>query len=452
MNQNLSGNDPKQRNHPNPDQGAYPGYPMNQPAQGGYPSAGNVNPADRQPGQFTPQGGFYPPPYGQPGPQQPEGGQRHPSHDRKQPKKASKPKKPSNAKWVWLGILIMLIFIAAGAVFGYNSAVSARRSTQKEQSVKAAAQQYQLAMTDMEAGNFENAKTRLEYVLSIDPNYPGATEKYTNVMVSLFPKETPTPFYTPTPAPSSTPDTRGEADLLNTIRANMQSQDWATAIENIEALRNKNLDYESMEVDGLYYIALRNYGIQQINNGYLEPGIYRITLAEAFGPIDAVANNQRAAARNYLAGAGFWEIDWEKALQYYANSYQVAPGMYDRASGYTAQERYIRASFEYGQKLLTSAEQTSNQSLYCQAVDYFAQGFSMSANESFAPAATQASIGCYPPTATPEIVVPTEMLATPTVQGATGGESGEVPVAPIEVGTSVPLSPPDPSLGDPNQP
>jgi hypothetical protein len=31
----------------------------------------------------------------------------------------------------------------------------------------------------------------------------------------------------------------------------------------------------------------------------------------------------------YLAGAGFWEINWGKALEYYSNAYLNAPNMYD---------------------------------------------------------------------------------------------------------------------------
>ena len=412
MNQNLSNSDQNQNNPQNPENqpnSAFPNYPV----PGSYPQQGNVNPNEASHGAYAPQGGYYPPPYPNQGqPQQPKGGKNQPNQGKKQSKKSTKPKKQGNAKWVWLGILIMLILIVAGAVIGYNSAVRARTNSQKEQSVRAAAQQYQLALTDIEGQKFENAKTRLEYVLSVDPNYPGATEKYTQVMVSLYPKETPTPFYTQTPEPTSTPDTRGEAEMLNTIRANMQSQEWESAIANMDALRNKNISYESMEVDGMYYIALRNYGIQLINNGYLESGIYRITLSEAFGPIDVLASNQRVAARNYLAGAGFWEIDWEKALQYYSNSYLTAPGMYDRASGYTAQERYIEASFQYAESLSAKED-------YCTAIEYYNQGFAMSLNELYAPAATKAYNECYPATATPEYLIPTEFDfdTTPTVPG-----------------------------------
>ena len=147
-------------------------------------------------------------------------------------------------------------------------------------------------------------------------NYPGATEKYTEVVVSFISeRKLPPRFYTPTPGPTSTPDTRGEEEMFNTIVANMAASEWESAISNMDALRDKNLEYRSMEVDGLYYIALRNWGINLINQGYLESGIYKITFGGSLlVRLTGMRNGQRDAARYYLAGSGFWEIDWAKAL------------------------------------------------------------------------------------------------------------------------------------------
>jgi len=175
-----------------------------------------------------------------------------------------------------------------------------------------------------------------------------------------------------------------------------------------------------MEIDGLYYIALRNWGINLINQGYLESGIYKITLAEAFGPIDSMANNQRLAARSFLAGAGFWEIKWDKALEYYRNAYLTAPNMYDRATGKTAQQRYAEASFEYANQLVANYEnQLISESELCEAIIYYDQGYSIGANDMVAPTATAVYLVCNPPAATsaPDVssdIAPTMPLELPT--------------------------------------
>ena len=420
----------------------------NQNINPGYPNP-NQNPDPSNPGsqsygagQFPQQGmGFPPPPPPYQGKPNIPPGARTPM-PQKPVKKGKKAKKPGNGKWVWLGILLMLILIVLGAIVGYNSAIASRQASYKEQSIKASAQQYQLALIDIENQNYQNAKTRLEWVLSVDANYPGATEKYTDVMINLYPKETPTPFYTPTPAPTATPDTRGEEEMLNTIRANMAAQEWETAINNMIALRDKNLSYQSLEVDGMYYIALRNYGIQLINSGYLEQGIYRITLAEAFGPIDSAADSQRMAARNYLAGAGFWKIDWVKALDYYANVYNSTPQMYDRASGLTAEQRFMIASMSYAQQLADSGD-------YCGAIPYFEQAFAVGGDPAIGPTATAVHLVCHPPTNTPEVLVPTPMLATPTVPGMPPPDVNPEPIIPPETIPDQPIVNPDLPLPNP---
>ena len=69
---------------------------------------------------------------------------------KKNQKKAAKPKKQGNGKWVWLGILIMLVLIAAGGVIGYQ-----RNSSGKiliKSNLLAAAQQYNLAIADIQNG------------------------------------------------------------------------------------------------------------------------------------------------------------------------------------------------------------------------------------------------------------------------------------------------------------
>lgn len=427
-NQNINPGNPNHNQNPDPSSPNLQGY-----GAGQYPQPGGRYANAPQPGM-----GYPPPPPFQGKPNMPPGA--HPQAPQKPVKKVKKAKKPGNGKWVWLGILLMLVLVVLGAIVGYNSALASRQASYKEQSIKASAQQYQLALIDIENQNYQNAKTRLEWVLSVDANYPGATEKYTDVMINLYPKETPTPFYTPTPAPTATPDTRGEEEMLNTIRANMGAQEWETAINNMIALRDKNLSYHSLEVDGMYYIALRNYGIQLINSGYLEEGIYRITLAEAFGPIDSAANNQRLAARNYLAGSGFWKIKWDKALEYYANVYNATPGMYDRASGLTAQQRYAIASMSYAQQLADNGD-------YCGAIPYFEQAFAAGGDPMIGPTATAVYLVCYPPTNTPEVLVPTQMLATPTVPGMP--PSPDVPTTIVNPDPEIPIVDPNAPLPNP---
>ena len=182
--------------------------------------------------------------------------------------------------------------------------------------------------------------------------------------------------------------------MFRSIQQAIYSQQWESAIQMILALRNRNISFRGLEVDGLYYVALRNYGIQQINSGYLEQGVYNITLAESFGPIDNNADSLRNAARSYLAGAGFWEINWSKALEYYSNAAMVLPNMYDRATMLTANQRYAEASFHVADEYVARED-------YCGAIPFYEQGMPIAGNETVQMTATAVYLVCYPPAPEP---------------------------------------------------
>ena len=320
------------------------------------------------------------------------------SPDQKNNKQTKKQKKAGTRKkgkgsivgYILLGILLMIGLAVAGGFLGYNTAINARKAEYNRRSMMAAAEQYQMALADIEQGRFQNAKTRLDYVIEVDRDYPGAMETYQQVILAIFPTASPTPMMTATPAPTATADTRGEEEMFQAIQQAVYSQNWEYAINMITALRDKNINYRGLEVDGMYYIALRNYGIQQINSGYLENGVYNITLAEALGPIDNQANSMRDAARSYLAGAGFWEINWTKALEYYSNAAQVMPNLMDQATRLTANQRFAEASFHVGDEYVARED-------YCGAIPFYEQGMPIAGTESMQLTATAVYFGCYPP-------------------------------------------------------
>lgn len=356
------------------------------PVNPNLPPQGNQMPAPMP--QQMPQQGFVPPMQPMPGQQQNTG---------KKKSKKSKKKGSSNAGWVILGIFLMFAIAIGGGYLGYKTAINARLAEFSRKSKMAAAEQYQMALADIEQGKFANAKTRLDYVIEVDQNYPGAFDTLQIVQLALYPTASPTPLITATPAPTPTADTRGEEEMFRGIQQAMYSQNWEAAISQITALRDRNISYRGLEVDGMYYIALRNYGIQQINAGYLENGVYNITLAESFGPIDSSAENMRSAARAYLSGAGFWEINWSKALEYYSNAAQIFPNLYDRATMLTANQRFAEASFHVADEYVAAGD------LYS-AIPYYDQGLVISGSESVQQTATAVYLVVYPPqpTAAPQ--------------------------------------------------
>src|SRR5574340_50539 len=323
-------------------------------------------------------------------------------------------KKKGRLKIYLLGLLIVLVGAGLGALVGYRVGLALRMQAEQDQKVMVATQQYQLGLLDMEAGRFETAKKRFEAVINIDPNFPGAADQLTKAMLEVSLALTPTPAPTPTVAP--TPDLRGEEEMFANIQTAMAGQDWVGAITHIEALRTLNLDYRAVDVDGMYYISLRYLGVQKIlNEGELEVGMYDLTLAERFAPLDVEANNYRDWARQYIAAASFWKIDWPRVIEYFAQIYPALPNLRD-SSGMTATERYREALVGYGDQLMMETK-------YCEAQTQYEAALQFSSPPDLQSKATSATEMCSNSSQTE---APPPPAGTPTATPTTGGAATDV--------------------------
>lgn len=261
--------------------------------------------------------------------------------------------KSKRYRWVMITILgiVILVGIAAVSAFGgYRSGINIRKDAESTQVVQAIKEQYTLGLQEMQQGQYDRARQRFEYVIRLDPDYPGVTEKLSEVLLKLNTTATPTLGVTPTLTP--TPDDRGIEEIFNQAQQQSLNSDWSGTIETLLRLRKDEPDFKPIEVDGLLYIALRNRGVDKIlKEADLEGGLYDLALAENFGPLDAEAQSFKNFAGLYITGASFWGLDYVQAAQYFS---QVAPHMPNLrdGSGLTAADRYRQALIEYGYQLI----------------------------------------------------------------------------------------------------
>jgi tetratricopeptide (TPR) repeat protein len=261
-----------------------------------------------------------------------------------------------------LGLLILLVIAAISAFGGYQSGITVRQQAESTQLAGAVQQQYELGVQDLEAGNYYRARQRLEYVINLNPDYPGAAEKLAAVLYEL--NTTATPTLVPTPTLTPTPDTRGEQELFDQGQEYLRNSEWDNAIETLLTLRKASPDFFAVQVDGMLFVALRNRGKDKILlEQDLEGGIYDLTLAERFGVLDAEADGLLSWTRLYITGASFWEIDWGQAAYYFGQVAPHLPNLMDK-SGYTAGERYRIALIEYGYYL-------AEQKQWCKSYEQF---------------------------------------------------------------------------------
>lgn len=320
-----------------------------------------------------------------------------------------KKQKPKRFGFILIGLLMVIIAGGAGWYFGSQEGQKLRDQEQNKAVLEIAQTQFDLGVRELEEKRYENARKRFEYVIEIAPSFPGAQEKLTEVMIAQSIVSTPTPV--PSPTLTATPDFRGEQELFDQAWQYVLTEDWDNVILTLDTLREKNLQFHPVEVDGMYYIALRNRGVIRIlQEGSLEPGMYDLTLSERFAPLDHEAEGYRVWARYYLTGASYWEVDWPQVVSIFSQIYPTFPNLHD-SSGMTAQERYRIGLLEWGKELALQEE-------YCLAQEKFDLAFALLVDEAYAPIATEIYKACEESkkpkeTATPEMTV----TPTPTITG-----------------------------------
>jgi hypothetical protein len=76
--------------------------------------------------------------------------------------------------------------------------------------------------------------------------------------------------------------------------------------------------------------ALRNYGVSLIQQrGDLEGGIYQLTLAERFAPLDKTAAGLREGARTYILAASYFGLNWGRTVELFRSVAGAWPSMWD---------------------------------------------------------------------------------------------------------------------------
>jgi tetratricopeptide (TPR) repeat protein len=266
-------------------------------------------------------------------------------------------------RWITLlGVLLLALVAATSAVGGYGSGISQRKSAEATQVAVRIQEQFELGVQDIDSGRYGLARQRFEYVIQLDPSYPGVTEKLAEVLLKLNATSTPTPAPTPTLTP--TPDLRNVEEISAQAQQQILNAEWNLAVETLLNLRKADQTYRPVWVDDMLYVAYRNRGKDKIlKDGDLEGGIYDLTQAEQIGPLDADAKSYLTWARLYITGASFWELDWAQAVYYFAQVAPALPNLRD-GSGWTATERYRLALAGYGDFLAENGD-------WCSAVEQF---------------------------------------------------------------------------------
>jgi hypothetical protein len=361
-----------------------------------------------------------------------------------EPKKTKKKFFDRRSGWIITSVGLVLIILVLASVTGAARGINDRVSLAETQAAPRIQSQLDGARLDIEEGRYEVALSRLNWILDEMADFLSEEELaevgeiYSQTLMMIAQISTPTPRPTPTeiePVNTPTPDLRGAEDLFDQASQFMEDRAWNDVILTLAALRQKDITFRTVQVDGLLYIALRNRGLEKIlAEGSLEPGIYDLSLAERFAPLDSRAEGIRTWTRLYLTGASYWEIDWAQVVFYFEQVYPHVPNLRD-STFMTATDRYRLGAIEYANELAAFGE-------YCLAQEYYERALAIISNPEIQPTAQWVAEAC----ASGEEAPPPpqgEVQPTPTP----GTELGLTP-APTQTQTE---TPPGQPTGEPTQ-
>ncbi len=155
---------------------------------------------------------------------------------------------PRRSGIVIAGTLLVLVAL----VFGVNSL--SRPTNNADEHLKALYQQAQQLIAE---DNPVEAVAVLDTILAENPNYADVAALKRDLLLTL------TPAPTPTPVPQNTPDPL--AQKISTAQEAVQAEDWSTAIDILQSIRQTNPDYEETLVSTLLCDALAGRGLDMLN-------------------------------------------------------------------------------------------------------------------------------------------------------------------------------------------
>jgi tetratricopeptide (TPR) repeat protein len=296
------------------------------------------------------------------------------------------------------GFLAVFLAGALAALVGYWNGSAQRQTSQASLVRQVAQEQFDLALADLQAGHHELARQRLEYVINLDPSFPGAAERLAEALLALNRTD-------PTSAPvgTPTPDLAPVQEIFDRASAAFGEANWTLTIDSLLALRSKDPDFRAVEVDGMLYASLRNRGLERIQSREIEQGMYDLSRAARFGPLDRDAVSWRVSAGYYLLANSYFGANWAQAALYFGEV--CVADIWD-------------SCFRLGVSAQMYGDQLASIDQFCEASEQYEASLLAWPNATLEPTATEALERCEDDDEPEEPPAPSETpTATETPEG-----------------------------------
>lgn len=331
-----------------------------------------------------------------------------------------------NRLWLLAIPILAIVTLAVSVSTGYMQGLRQRSVSEAASEAAVLQEQMNKAIDDLAVARYELARQRFEYILSVDPNYPGASDLLAQSLAAMNePTSTASPVASPTQTP--TVDMSSYEGIFQSAQSAFTRGDWTTTLDLLLVLRAEDPTYRLAEVNSMMAGALRGRGMEKLMNTRLEQGIYDLTLAERFGPLDGQAASWRNSAQFYIFANSYFGLDPGLAAEYF--------GQICEAGIWGACRKFGESSIEYANRLVLEKSPD-----VCQIVQWYEQGYAYALDEKSAPTATKVGELCQTATAP----VPTGSI-TPTAGTLTPTVTSTGIILPSATPSETPAGPPSPT-------
>jgi tetratricopeptide (TPR) repeat protein len=262
---------------------------------------------------------------------------------------------PARARGVSATTLLILAFacgflglITAAGLGGVYAGLQDRKADEQTQADKF----YQEGLANRTAGKVQLAKADFEYVLKINPNYPGAREQLTQIVDLLTVKPTPT----------SVIQVNVTQQVYQTGVDAYNQTNWQKAIDILSQVRVLDPSYEKDRIAQMIYQAALTYGLGLLKEDRLEEAIAYLDQAAYLKPLPADAEAEAQYARMYITARDYWNVNWEKAIESFGELYKIGPAYRDTFA------RYVEAYIQYGDERTRAGDPCAAQQHYEEAL------------------------------------------------------------------------------------
>ncbi len=240
-----------------------------------------------------------------------------------------------------LFLISMLGMIGFSGYLGVWVGINERQAVEEAAQIKNrdsyALTRFERGLTAYSNGNLVAAQSNFEEVLKFQPTNRSAQE----LLATAQAIQTRVALPPPTIVPTLPPDRAKGVEVLQGL---VVRKEWDTVVivgEQLRAAAASLSTAEKATVEDALFKAYTTRGMQRINKGELEAGLFDLDLAAAIRPLEQGLDIERQVASLYQSALYVYGADWEKSVERFRQVYMLAPRYRDVAQ--RLNESYKRA-------------------------------------------------------------------------------------------------------------